>query len=358
MRIANSSVDLASERLYSSRSQMTMAKSVALYGGQNQETPSFTDALKKSEQSDCGEELFTNYNAKGEFALQVDSTANPRVSEIENIRMQIMEKILNLMQLIYGEGRSDRGNKMKNFMRELSGNMYSGGYQWMSVSSTRYIHIEEEQTAFTARGLARTEDGREIGFDVNLTMTRKFAEEISATHMQPIELIDPLVINIGDGVTEISDQTFTFDLDADGKEEEIKSLGQGAGFLAYDKNGDGIINDGSELFGAKTGDGFGELQKYDSDGDGWIDEDDEIFDKLKVWCRGEDGKDTLMTLKEADVGAIYLGKAETDFTSQGNDFAVNGRYRFSSVFLRESTGKAGMIHQLDLAKANKTEQVV
>lgn len=61
-------------------------------------------------------------------------------------------------------------------------------------------------------------------------------------------------------------------MDCDGKQEEISKLNAGCGYLALDKNGDGVINDGNELFGVKTGDGFYELSKYDSDLNGWIDE--------------------------------------------------------------------------------------
>ena len=86
-----------------------------------------------------------------------------------------------------------------------------------------------------------------------------------------------------------------------------------SGFLALDKNSDGIINDGSELFGTKTGNGFSELAEYDSDGNGWIDENDEVYDQLKVWVKDENGKDTLLSLKEANVGAICLGSSKTTF---------------------------------------------
>ncbi len=352
MRIAGSTINMASERLYTSKSQLTMTRETVLLGAQTTQKPSFTDTLKAAEDAGEEENLFTNYNSTGDFAIQDDNKTQSRISEIENIRMQLMEKILNIMQILYGGSTGTRKSKLQNFMNELHSNMNAGSYQWMSVSPTPYVHIEEEHSAFTAQGIARTEDGREIGFNVNLSMSRKFTEEIGAMHMQPANLIDPLVINVGNEVTEISDQTFTFDLDADGKTEEIKSLGKGSGFIAYDKNGDGVINDGTELFGAISGDGFSELAKYDSDKDGWIDEDDEIFDKLKVWCHGEDGKDTLMTLKEADVGAICLQNSETNFTVQGSDFGINGKFRASSIFLRESTGNVGMVHQIDLAKVS------
>ena len=116
-----------------------------------------------------------------------------------------------------------------------------------------------------------------------------------------------------------------------------------------DKNNDGKINDGSELFGTKSGDGFRDLRKYDSDGNGWIDENDDVFNKLKVWCKGEHGEDILMDLKEADVGAIFLGSQKTDFTLMGADGSTNGVIRSTGVFLRESTGLAGTVQHVDLA---------
>ena len=75
-------------------------------------------------------------------------------------------------------------------------------------------------------------------------------------------------------------------------------------FLALDKNGDGRMNDGSELFGTASGDGFKDLAAYDEDGNGWIDENDSIYSQLKIWTKDENGKDHLIDLKDADVGAI------------------------------------------------------
>ena len=374
MRIAGSRVNMTSNRQYLEYSEMSMRKEQLGIRNPADIFQSFGNTLQKTElngeDSETNEvkresgkkniekrgedKLFTNYNANGGFYVDAGSKVQSRISEIENIRMQLMERILNLMQLIYGGSSSGRsGGRMQNFMRSLSNQMYGGYYQWMTVSTTTYIHTEEERTAFSAQGLAKTEDGRELIFNVNMNMSRKFTQEIGAVHMQPAELIDPLVIHVGSGVTEITDQTFTFDLDADGEKEEIKSLDSGSGFLAYDRNGDGVIGDGSELFGAISGNGFSELEVFDEDGDEWIDEDDDIYDKLRVWCRGADGKDTLMTLKEADVGAIYLGHSSTEFTSQGADFMVNGKFRESGIFLRESTGEVGMVHQVDLAKSDR-----
>jgi hypothetical protein len=309
-----------------------------------------TSISNKSEGvADFKDVLFTNYNADGEFDVMSDTPVDKKVSEIDELRRQIVEKLLNIMQILFGGGEG-KNNKMNEYMKELTAKMNGDSYQLMSVTTATYTHIEEEHTAFEAQGTAMTADGRELHFGINVSMTSKFCESIGVTHMQPAELIDPLVINVGSGVTSVSDQSFVFDLDADGTEDKIRRLDSGSGFLSYDRNGDGVINNGTELFGARTGDGFAELAEFDKDNNDWIDEADEIYEKLRVWCHDENGNETLMTLKEADVGAIYLGKADTQFTSRGNDFMINAQFRSSGVFLRESTGEAGVVHQIDMAK--------
>ena len=210
--------------------------------------------------------------------------------------------------------------------------------------------IEQEDTSFSTVGTVRTKDGREINFNVTVNMSRR-CEEYYKEQLNVAEftLHDPLVINLDTDVAEVSDQTFYFDLDADGEEEEISML-KGSGYLALDKNGDGVINDGSELFGTKSGDGFADLAEYDADGNGWIDENDPIFDKLLIWAKDENGKDELYTLKEAGVGAICLQRAATDFSlNSQKDNTQNGQIRSTGIFLYEN-GNAGTMQQLDLAQ--------
>ncbi|MCR5102232.1 MAG: hypothetical protein K6B41_12820, partial [Butyrivibrio sp.] len=121
------------------------------------------------------------------------------------------------------------------------------------------------------------------------------------------------------------------------------------GFLALDKNDDGKINDGAELFGTKSGDGFSDLAEYDEDSNGWIDENDSIFSKLKVWTKDENGNDKLLKLKEADVGAIYLGNADTEFSYKDMAGETNGVLRKTGIYLKESSGAAGTVAHVDLA---------
>ena len=219
-------------------------------------------------------------------------------------------------------------------------------------------HVEKEKTDYKATGNIKTEDGREINVDVDVSMVRKKEHETFIPISSPLDnLYDPLIINTGSHTASLSDTKFKFDLDADGKLDEISMTKAGSGFLALDKNGDGKVNDGTELFGVKSGDGFKDLAKYDTDGNGWIDENDEVYDKLKVWSKTDDGKDELRTLKESGVGAIFLGSGDTEFTLDGADGALDGKVRKTGIFLKED-GTAGTIQHVDLAIKGRESELM
>ena len=219
----------------------------------------------------------------------------------------------------------------------------------VTTDTETFTYAEAEETSFSTTGRVRTADGREIEFGIEMSMSRSFYAEYSQefTRIEP-NLMDPLVINLDGDVTGVSDQKFFFDLDCDGEKDEINSLSSGNGFLALDKNDDGVINDGSELFGANTGDGFKELGTYDLDKNGWIDEADEIYQHLRVWTKDESGNDRLFTLKEAGGGAICLKASGTEFSLKDHDNSTKARVRSSGFFLHEN-GIPGMVQQLDMA---------
>lgn len=222
------------------------------------------------------------------------------------------------------------------------------GTWWTKVTATQTSFTEREETTFRSVGTAITADGREINFNVDLSMSRAFAGITNELTAEDYFVTDPLVINLDTNVAAVTDQKFFFDLDSDGKEDEISFAGEGSGFLALDKNNDGKINDGSELFGTTSGDGFKDLAAYDEDGNGWIDEADSIFDKLRVWTKDGEGNDRLIDLKTAGVGAMYLGSANTQFQLNDKDTnQANGIIRKTGIYLKES-GAVGTMQHVDL----------
>jgi hypothetical protein len=211
-------------------------------------------------------------------------------------------------------------------------------------------YTEAEQMSFSASGVVQTADGRSIGFSLSLSMARYYHEEsdVSVRLGSARNTGDPLVINFNGSAAQLADQRFSFDLNADGTaSEQINFLGNGSGFLAFDRNGDGKINDGSELFGARTGDGFAELAALDSDRTGWIDENDDVYSQLSIWIKNASGADILRSLKEADVGAISVSRVATPFSIKDANNDLQGQVRTSSVYLQESGG-VGSIQQIDL----------
>jgi len=226
-----------------------------------------------------------------------------------------------------------------------------GGRTGFGVEYDYYAaRVEEEHTQFEAKGVVRTADGQEINIDLSLSMSRRFMEEqsisIRAGDAQQ-RLKDPLVLNFDGTAAELSETKFSFDLDSDGREDQIALLSGDSGFLALDKNGDGKINDGSELFGAQSGNGFADLAAYDQDGNHWIDENDAIYSKLRIWTRDASGDDQLFALGQKDVGAIYLGNVSSQFDLTDSDNRLQGQVASSGVFLKDSGG-AGTVQQLNL----------
>jgi hypothetical protein len=146
----------------------------------------------------------------------------------------------------------------------------------------------------------------------------------------------------------LGDRQFSIDLNADGTAESAHFVAAGSGFLVFDRNADGRINDGREMFGPSSGDGFEELSRLDDDGNGWIDESDQSYARLRVWTKSAAGADQLLTLAETGVGAISLGRIATPFDLKDADNASRGEIRSSGIYLRED-GSAGTIQQIDLA---------
>jgi len=234
-------------------------------------------------------------------------------------------------------------------------------YKLNYIYKLEETYTETQQVTLKAQGVVHTEDGRTINFNLDLFLNRNFIEsrgiQISngefseqggtSSQLQTARpVVDPLVINFNNNAASLSKQTMSFDLNSDGTNEDIAMLNAGSGFLSFDKNGDGVINDGSELFGPQSGNGFTELAKYDIDGNSWIDENDAVYDKLSVWTVSSSGENKLTSLKDMDVGAIFLGNVAANFTYKDAENNSIANSKGLGIYLHED-GIAGSIQQLD-----------
>lgn len=279
-------------------------------------------------------------------ATQDDGTLDPMQRLESNLLRLIIERLTGRsIKLLSAETIAD-ARRYADGLPQAPGNE-GRDTGWGMVYDYHESHYEGEFTEFTATGIVETADGRRIEIAIDLRMSRKYMSQTDVSLRAGEALKDPLVINFDGTAAELTQTRFAFDLDADGRKEQIAFVGPSSGFLALDRNGDGIINDGSELFGPTTGDGYAELARYDSDGNGWIDEADPIYHQLRIWSLDTTGEMRLERLDRRNIGAIYLGQIATPFQLKDSDNQLQGAVRATGLYLTEN-GTAGTVQQIDL----------
>lgn len=131
---------------------------------------------------------------------------------------------------------------------------------------------------------------------------------------------DPLVLDLdGDGVEMQSTEVpVMFDHNGDGVKVGSSWISSDDGFLVIDRNNNGVIDDGLEMFGDSTllstgepaSNGFEALKELDTNGDGLISEEDQQFSDLKVWkdlnYDGVSEESELFSLSEVGVTSISV----------------------------------------------------
>jgi hypothetical protein len=184
---------------------------------------------------------------------------------------------------------------------------------WVDAGVRRTTEIRE-QVEFEAELRARVEDGKggtvEQSVSVKIRASREFFQQEEATlQVGERPKKDPLVLDLtgaGIDLTGVEDGT-VFDLDADGVAEKAATVRGGTGLLWMDRNGNGQLDDGTELFGDVGGaaNGFEALASLDANSDGRIDIEDTTFGNLRLRLNSG-GQMQDVTLAEAGVASLGL----------------------------------------------------
>jgi len=173
----------------------------------------------------------------------------------------------------------------------------------------------------------------------NLTPAQKNA--LSPAQFAMLASGTPLVLDLnGDGVRTLNiDSGTKFDLFATGQQTQTGWASPQDGLLVIDRNQDGLINNGSELFGAATqlssggqaANGYVALSEMDTNGDGAINHLDAQWAAINVWIdSNSDGISQSGELKSLDalgIASINLKAATTSISDNGNLLGLVSDYQ-------------------------------
>lgn len=341
MLIQNSQVQLTAQ--HTSLSQHRVTQQVRAQAGPVIRPPDTQVTL--SEQARHHHEMPRNHSVDKNGDTELDQIQDPKVRLIANLVGALTGKKIKLNDLAeLGRGQPHSGVEAPSGPPPPR----SPAGPNMSIQRTEFTY-QLEQTEFSTKGQVSTADGKTIDFELSLSMSREFLQvsQSEVRVQQEKQLKDPLVLNFSGNAAQLSNSTFSFDLNNDGSEEQVFGLMGNSGFLVFDKNQNGQVDNGSELFGALTGDGFAELAQYDDDHNGWIDEADSVFSALQTWNPNNSENGTLSSLSANNIGALYLGQTSTPFQLTDQQNQLLGQIRQTGVYLTEE-GKAGTMQQIDI----------
>jgi hypothetical protein len=182
-----------------------------------------------------------------------------------------------------------------------------------------------------------------------MSMTQIYAFEavdyqhMTSAQLDALGLATPIVLDLnGDGVkTTSSANGVMFDLMGTGTKQHVGWASASDGLLVMDRNGDGIINDGKELFGtatlnshgARSGNGFAAMATEDTNQDGKLSAADAHFNQLKVWVdanhNGVTDAGELKSLSELGIVSVDLHANAGATVENGNLHGLVSSYTTS-----------------------------
>ena len=271
----------------------------------------------------------------------ITDTIEENVAGLAKLDQDKIEKLIGAIKVI------EVAKREGNYKESLLTNKLPF-YKWKEHRSGRYEGMPGNPPAKEYGKAKYSYTDAQIGY-ANYVL-KEFERMLSSGEYKDIEVIfqkaqaeqnrriDPLVFDLdGDGITTVSleESNAFFDLDNNGFAEKTSWVGAKEGLLAYDKNGDGIINGGNELFGDRTlmkdgktlaSSGFVALAEYDDNKDGKIDSNDVIYALLRIWQDSDgDGIASAGELRRlVDLGIVSIGLSysNTGVTDSANNIQV------------------------------------
>lgn len=244
---------------------------------------------------------------------------------------KLLDPFLKITQALVSNGNSDDWNE---FFEGLSGLFSNNGEdtdnleQFINRFFNQWLQKLFPDTTMgnTNTSNALSVKNSEVNFQFQMELKFEMTMEIRTAVESLDKQQDPIVFDLdGDGI-ELTDTAngVRFDITGTGKTVQTAWVRGGDALLAWDRNGNGKIDSGLELFGDQRGatNGFEELRKLDTNSDGFIGPEDEHYDDLVLWQDNGDGistKDELSRLSSLGIERIALNYKNVDITLNGNN---------------------------------------
>ena len=236
---------------------------------------------------------------------------------------------------------NDNGEERYVFYGDVPKEYYDALFSKMVYSNNTYLSWDGNTTANEDINVAVGVSVYAHSNNINIKTITPLEVTIKDDDRDPKddlpETYDPIVIDFNkNGITSTKlNNTVYFDHDNNGFKEATAWIEKDDGLLALDKNGNGKIDNGNELFGnhtisntiygytdKKATNGYEALKAYDLNNDNVIDEKDEIFNKLKIWkdknSNGITDEGELSSLTHNNIKSIDLNYKEIAMDENSN----------------------------------------
>jgi len=216
-----------------------------------------------------------------------------------------------------------------------------------------FLNTFDTSKPWIAAASAAKAYSKEVARQKNVEANSNLIISLQNRFDQALHTISPLILDL-DGLNgaETLSKTAGVHFDHDGNKffEQTGWVGQNDGLLVWDRNGNGQIDNGAELFGnntvlqngKKAANGFAALAELDANKDKKIDSADAAFANLRIFkdanSNGVVDSGELLTLNEAGVQSLNTG-----YTSQGVTDASGNQHLQAGSF----TTMAGQSRAMD-----------
>lgn len=264
-------------------------------------------------------ELNLKLTVSSESLTDTEAELEPEINRDLDLMLRMISKDEAEYQSLRGRFEKLMNHARKAYAGEAAATNAEAQSQPTTVSQMADQMVSRRAYEFELKFKKQTVESERIGISL---------EELG------IKQADPLVLDLaGDGLNLTkAGQGAIFDIDADGRLDQTGWVQGDDALLVLDRNNNGAIDDGSELFGDQNGaaNGFIELAKHDNNKDNRIDRLDPVYKALKLYQdlngNGRIEQNELSGLEQMGIKALNLNFVQANQNLNGNSLLLNGSF--------------------------------